>query len=218
MRSSRLPVAVAVFLAVSIGARASSPPRGSGPPPALQRLESAAEDVGDAAARHDWSKAQSIARSAEQDLRSLARQLGPAAGAARRDLQAVQRALRSRQSLEAQFAANALSRDVVGLYTGYQTAIPLDVMRLDVLLRQVQLEATAGSRARASAALKEAQGAWAQLAPGLPRSAPAVQQFERQLQDVSAALSRVDLAATQRAAAAALEGVDGLESLYDPGG
>lgn len=209
-----LPLILALAAGAPSLARATATPDpATRPPPALQRLESSAEDMGDAAASGGWSKAQAIVQRATQDVRSLSRRLGAAAlSGASRDLQAALRAVRARRGLEAQFAANALSRDVVELYADYRTTVPLDVMRLDVLLRQVQLETRAGNDPQASAALNEAQAAWARLLPTLPSGAPAVARFEGELQEVAASMG--DARATTRATDAALEGVDGLETLY----
>ncbi len=190
--------------------------RGRPPPSALERLESGAEDAGDAAAKRDWAKADAILRRAQKDLGVLATDIGnERLAAARRDLDRTRYAIASRSGLEAQFAANALSRDVVGLFAGYRTAVPLDVMRLDVGLRQVQLEAEAGSTVRASASAREASKVWSRLRPSLPQpGAPAARRFDREMRDVVAATSQGDAGRTSTAAGAALEGVDGLEGLY----
>lgn len=214
-------LAVIVVLASALLARAGMGSESHGtkdrpPPRALQRLESAAEDAGDAAAKRDWAKADAIARGAQRDLDALARKVGrePVA-AARRAAEAMRKAIAARSTLDAQFAANALSRDVVGLFAAYRTVIPLDVMRLDVLLRQVQLEAEAGSPARASASAQDASKAWSRVRASLPQpGAPAARRFEREMRDVLAATSQGDAATTSSAASAALEGVDGLEGLY----
>lgn len=182
------------------------------PPSALDRLESAAEDLGDAAARGGWREAESIGRAAARDVRSLARRLGaPALSGASRHLAAARAAVRARRELAARFAANALSGEVVGLYARYRTAVPLDVMRLDVQLREVQLEARAGDPGRVRAAVEQVEATWRRLAPTLPPGAPAVVRFAREVRDVAASAGGVQ--ATVRATDAALEGVDGLEAL-----
>ena len=104
----------------------------------------------------------------------------------------------------------------MGLYAGYRTAIPLDVMRLDVLLRQVQLEAKASNEPQARVAFNEVQGVWSRLSSRLSAT-PAVESFQRELQLIHRTTAQGSTSATARAAARALEGVDDLEKLFAVG-
>jgi hypothetical protein len=187
-----------------------------GVPPALERLESAAEDIGDAVANGKWARANTLIQAAARDLDAVPQKVGGALLQAHSHLDETRKAIESRRSLDAQFAANALSGDVVDLYTGYQPVVPIEVMRLDVLLRRVQLVGLAGRPKDASAPLRETRTLWLQLHGQAPlASTPAALRFEGELNVVEQASGADDAEKLARAAGAALEGVDALEKEYE---
>ncbi len=187
-----------------------------GVPPALERLESAAEDIGDAVANGQWEKANTLVQAAARDLDAVPQKEGSAVLHARGHLDEARKAIESRRSLDAQFAANALSGDVLDLYAGYQPVVPIEVMRLDVLLRRVQLVGLAGRPKDASAPLRETRTIWVQLRDQAPlASTPAARRFEGELDAVEQASGAKDAKKLARAAGAALEGVDALEKEYE---
>lgn len=187
-------------------------------PPSLEHLESAAEDIGDAVAAGNWPKATRLVGAAERDLDALAE--GTRAGdvaQARSHLDETRKAVESRRPIEAQFAANAVSGDVVDLFGKYQPIVPVEVMRLDVLLRRVQLEGLARTPARAASPLKEARRLWTKLEGHPPlQGTPAARRFDRELMAVEAASAAENPSSLEQTAGVALEGVDRLEQVFAP--
>ena len=187
-------------------------------PASLEHLESAAEDIGDAVAAGNWPKATKLVGAATRDLDALGE--GARAGdvaQARGHLDETRKAVESRRPIEAQFAANALSGDVVDLFVNYQPIVPVEVMRLDVLLRRVQIEGLARTPARAANPLKEARRLWTKLEGQPPlQGTPMARRFDRELAAVEAAAAVENPSSLEQTAGVALEGVDGIERVFAP--
>jgi len=186
-------------------------------PGPLVLLESVAEDIGDEAAKGNWSKAATLVDKASKNLSAVGPRVNNAiVERARGHLAEAKKAIEGRRSLEAQLAANELSADVVEIFNGYHPIVPVDVMRLDVLLRRVQLEGLANAPERATAPLDQARATWTRLrAQPLLRETPAARSFEHQLRQVEKAASRGDPKSLAQTAEAALEGVDALEHVFE---
>lgn len=185
-------------------------------PPELTRLESAAEDIGDDVAQGRTGKARQLSFGASRDLDALASVIAPAlVAAARMHLATTRTAIESRRPLDAQFAANELASDVVDMFSSYRPVVPVEVMRLDVLLRRAQLEGQANLPMRAESPLQQTQAIWTALRNHAPLAGTsAARRFDREIVAVHSAVAAGDAKALRRNAGVALEAVDALERVY----
>jgi hypothetical protein len=177
-------------------------------PRPLVQLESATEDLGDAAEHGHWRRAQELLAASRRDPHQLQ---GTAAdptalGALEADLTQAAGALARHDRWGAARAANLASAEVVKLYRPHHPAVPIEVMQLDGLT-QVPTHATA--------AVDQAISLWKELrkAPPLYQT-PTAKRFDAQLAGVDDALRAADAHALARAAGQALEGVDALERAF----
>jgi hypothetical protein len=113
-------------------------------------------------------------------------------------------------------AANDLSAAVVDLFTVYHPATPTDLGWLDVLGRQVILDADAGDYPSAMESVANISAIWARLKPVIlaQDGSDVVAQFESSLEQQQAALDKEDAAALKEVANSALELVDVMEKLF----
>jgi hypothetical protein len=185
-------------------------------PRPLVTLESAAEDLGEAAQDGHWQRATQLlarAQSAERRLEGHA-EAAPLA-ALSRSLADAKAALDRHDRWAAAFAANRASAAVVALYAPLHPNPPVDVMTLDVVLRTVQLDALTGAVPGAADPLGKAEAAWSRLEAAAPLQHAAITPaFERQLAEVRAAQRANDGRRLAAAAGRALEGVDRLEDAF----
>ncbi len=186
-------------------------------PAALVKLEHVAEALDDAVVGHDWVKVAALEREGERALGEQPR-MAPASAhaAATRALADAQTATQHRQALATRRAANRLAAAVVGFYEPFRPTVPTSVMQLDVMLRQIDLAAVSGDLAEARTAFSQTMAIWTPMSTGPPiAGSRAAQTFVRQLADVQRAVASGRLKATERSAVKALEGVDGLEKVYE---
>ena len=113
-------------------------------------------------------------------------------------------------------ASNDISAVVVDLFDLYQPAIPANVGRLDVLERQVVLDAAADNFTGVSADLAEINQVWETLKPSVVAhdGQEAAGQFEASLSNQASALQTKDTSTLTYEAMNALELVDVMEQLY----
>lgn len=113
-------------------------------------------------------------------------------------------------------AANDLSAAVADVSTVYASAMPADLGRLDVIGRQVALDAAAKRFTAAADDLARANAIWVRLKPEVlaHNGAEAAKQFEGSLSAQAAALQAQDAAALTDGANNALALVDTLENLF----
>lgn len=113
-------------------------------------------------------------------------------------------------------AANDLSAGVIDLFALYQPTIPADVGRLDVLERQVVLDAAVDDLAAAADSLAQTNAVWARLKPFALQinGAEVAAQFDASLTTQATALGAGDVASLTAEANNGLELVDALEGLY----
>lgn len=187
-------------------------------PAPLAALESTAEDLDEAAAVEDWKKVEELLKSAGAATAKVtaAHASHPAAPELKKALAAVRAAAKKKEGLATRRAANRLAAVVIDFYLGYQTRVPADVMRLDVLLKAIELCAVGGKPGDAAASLAQLQAAWKRLAGKAPvDGSPAKEAMEEHLAQIGEAIEAKDAKEIELAATLALEGVDELEKLFE---
>lgn len=190
---------------------------GDAPVPAdLTTLERVAEEIDDAVANGEWAEAQDLETKAERALNSLRIERSAAKQRAVKALNEARAATHARAALRTRLAANRLAWAVVDLYEPLRPNVPTSVMRLDVLLRTVDLAALGSQAGEARRALGKVNAIWKSLAVKPPLAGSHPQRiFNKQLAHVKHALDAGDFTALHEAAVAALEGVDWLEKRYE---
>ncbi|GEJ56059.1 hypothetical protein AMYX_08000 [Anaeromyxobacter diazotrophicus] len=188
-------------------------------PRPLSVLEQVAEAIDDAAVAQDWARVVALEERGGQALGAKALvTTSHAHAAATNALAEAKAATERRDALATRRAANRLAAAVVEFYDPLHPTVPTSVMRLDVLLRQLDLASEAGEANGARAALKATTSIWKTLRANAPvHGKTAAATFEHDLGAVRRALDAGDLQATAQAAVMALEGVDGLEKLFGAG-
>jgi hypothetical protein len=112
-------------------------------------------------------------------------------------------------------AANDLNAAVVELIALYHPPTPIDLDRLDVLERQVVLDAQAGDFTAVEASLAKINAAWQNLKPSLPaKGADLAAQFESGLLEQSNASNAKNATALADEAIHCLEFINGMRTLY----
>ena len=188
-------------------------------PKPLARLESATEDLGDAAQHGQWRRAGALLRGSRRDVQTLRKTPADPAtlDALQADLELAAAALAQHDRWGAARAANLASSEVVALYRPHHPAVPIEVMQLDVLLREAQLDGLTLVPAQATAAVDQAISVWKRLRKVPPLyETPTAKRFDAQLAAVDRALRAADAQALAKAAGQALEGVDALERVFPP--
>jgi hypothetical protein len=185
-------------------------------PPALSTLEHVAEAIDDAVENHDWVKVRGLVRDGESALAKLPGTQVQAGHDAMKALAEAKEGARLLEPMATRRAANRLAAAVVAMYEPFHPLLPTSVMRLDVLLREIQLAAIAGDLAEARPALEKASAIWASIATRPPlQGTHAARAFDLQLQDLGRAVAAGRTQPVERAAHAALEGVDAIEVLFE---
>jgi hypothetical protein len=120
------------------------------------------------------------------------------------------------QPAEVMQAANDLSAGVVELYGLYDTGRPVSIGRLDVIGRQIVLDADAKDAGGVSDEIAKAKGEWSAIEADIEgHDGQEVATHTNQLLDaMTAAAASGDLATARAKATELLEVVDDMESLY----
>jgi hypothetical protein len=200
-----VPIAAAVWMT------ASAPV-----PPALVTLERVADEIDAAAAAGSWSTVERLEAQGEQALGALHGDGSPGLlDRARAALADAETATQARSTLPTRLAANRLASAVVELYAPHHPEVPTSVMRLDVLLRAVDLAALAGMPASARPPLDEACAIWGRIGSEPPLvGSRARASFERHLANLRRAVDAGDVSGIQRSALAALDEIHGVGDVY----
>ena len=187
---------------------------GSQVPAPLATLERVAEDIDDAVVAGDWTKVERL----EVEGRRAVHRLETDGAASHRAAEALDRAraaTRARDALGTRVAANTLADAVVDLFEPLKPSVPISVMRLDVLLRTVDLAAIAARPGEARVAIDRVWAIWNGLAAKAPvAGSPVEGSFNTQLAAIERTAKDNDFLALHSAAAAALDGVDELEARF----
>lgn len=187
MRSALVPLLGALVLAAWPRAGTCAL---EAPPPELVELEGVARHLGESGALGDWYRARWLVGRADRAIAALAAPLGAKrTRALRRRLGSIRAAVTAQRPRGTQVAALKLSEDLVEILPGYRTRVPVDVRRLDILLRKTRLDADAGSYGRARARFREAGALWSRVRGALPREGtPAEQNFQHAMREVDRSL------------------------------
>ena len=191
-------------------------------PLALPAIESAAEDVYDAAngaVKGDagrWAKVDKLLDTVRKAAAALSA-AGPSP-----ELEQVNHAVAElrlvvgkRDALATQMASNRLALKVADLYANYQAPVPVDLKRLDALLRSIELSARARDASEQAALAERAGLLWLDLSKTKPiAGTKAKEQLDAQMSAVTAAVNARDAAGLGKAVGQALEGVDAVERLF----
>jgi hypothetical protein len=191
-------------------------------PEPLSTMEVQAEDIIDVAPGGNWASvtADVVAISAAwQAYRTQAasdKVPQPFQAALTVALDRLQRASAAENAAGAMQAANDLSAAVVDLFTVYRPATPTDLGWLDVLERQVVLDAAANNFNAAADSLAKTNAVWARLKPVIlaHHGSDAATQFENSLATQEKALNPKNASALTTGANNGLALVDALEMLF----
>jgi hypothetical protein len=187
-------------------------------PSALSTLEHVADAIDDAVENHDWVKIRGLVRDGESALATLPGTPAQAGHDATKALAEAKEGARLREPLATRRAANRLAVAVIAMYEPFPPLVPTSVLRLDVLLREIQLAAVAGDLAEGRPALEKAAAIWASISTRPPlQGTGAARAFGLLLADLGRSVAAGGTPPIERAAHAALEGVDAIEVLFERG-
>ena len=213
--------ALAAFLLLPVGVgksvAAPQPPKSAA---AWLAVDEAAEDLQDHLLAGSWSKADAGVSVLQRALRLAA---GTVTGGVARgvvvgsapDVVTLVSSVAQRDTLAAERAANAIDRRVLDVLALVAPRPPFDVRILDVAGRDLLYSAHAADWPAADRALREWHEHYARLAPRVAgRNAKMARQVARHLGAAQRAVAAHRATAAAPAAAALLEDVDAVESLY----
>jgi hypothetical protein len=191
-------------------------------PEPLSTIEVQAEDIMDVAPGGNWASvtadvaAVSAAWQAYQTQAASDQAPQPFQQALTAALDRLQRASAAKNAAGAMQAANDLSAAVVDLFAVYRPATPTDLGWLDVLERQVVLDAAANNFNAAADSLAKTNAVWARLKPVIlaHHGSDAATQFENSLATQEKALNPKNASALTTGANNGLALVDALEMLF----
>ena len=228
----RAPVAILLATVAACASNESSPrpPMSAGPsarpavPTALESLESALEDVGEAARAKEWAKARQLLRRV-QDSWSSSRSRAVADGASGRSVASIDpliehlaREIASQNSKAAESNANAICGAIAELFDLYANVVPVDVLRLDVAFRRAQIGAEYSEWSEVAGGLSDARTTWLRLRSGplaIRSSGEATRQsIESVIARLARALDEKSAGAVETSASEGLELVDDLERAF----
>jgi hypothetical protein len=211
---------IVVILLTACGVKTPSNP--GVVPNALKTIEADAEDIIDFAPGGDWDKigtdVTNIANAwkvyqpqAEKD--GASQEIQDAMTSAVTQLETASTAKDSSGTMQ---ASNDVSGAVVELFALYDSTIPVDIGRLDVLERQVILDVAANDYSAAVTSLDKTKSVWEKVKPSVleHKGQEVAADFEASLAQQESALDVKDEAALTSEAKNALEIVDALEGLY----
>jgi hypothetical protein len=201
-------------------------------PNAIDALESAAEDCGEAVRAKDWSRAERLAmklRRGWPEAKSDADAHGGATMAQRAIEDAIGKLamdVAAHASQAAQVDANAVSLSIADLFELYAPAVPPEVLRLDARFRGLQIDADFASWGTAASDAGSLAASWQRVKPlvasaapkraGVKGAATLVADMDGTIDALSAALKNEDGAGAAEQAERGLDLVDVVESVLGP--
>ena len=190
-------------------------------PEPLATLEAQAEDIMDVAPGGSWEHvtadvAAMVNAWQAYQTRAADEAPQPFRGALTAALDRLQKASAAKAAAGTLQAANDVSAAVADLFTVYRPATPTDLGRLDVLERQVVLDAGAKDSAAIADSLAKINAIWTRLKPVIlaHNGSTAATQFENSLATQQKALDAGELSALTAEANDGLELIDVLERLF----
>jgi hypothetical protein len=185
-------------------------------------VEAQAEDIIDFVPGGNWSKVNADISTIEKAWSAYQPQA--AKDGATQDMQAsfsqalsrLKSASTSQDALGTLQAANDLSAAVVDLFDLYQSVVPTEIGRLDVLERQIILDIEKQDSGAANATLAKIKTVWEQVKPSVLShdGKDEAAQFDQSLATQAQALEAKDATALTSEARNGLEIVDALEQVY----
>jgi hypothetical protein len=217
-------LAIATLLTACTGTPFSTDngPASDGVPKPLHRIEASAEAIIDLAPAGSWDQVGEKLTTITTAWNVYQPQAA-AAGASQIHEQALSSALdRLRTAAAAKDAAitrqaaNDLGAAVLDLFALYNPSTPADIGRLDVLERQIALDAAANNFTAAAASFAKTKATWEHLKPSIlsHNGKSVVEKFESSLAIQASSLQAQDIAALTSEVNVGLELVDELEKLY----
>lgn len=183
-------------------------------PDSLTAIEAQAEDIIDLVPQSAWANVQADVATIETAWKDFQKQADDATFD--KALAALKAAATAKDALATLQAANDVSAGVIEMMTQYDSAVPADIGRLDVAIRQVIFDTAKKDSAAAKRNFAHVQALWNEVKPAvLTHDCKKVaEQFEQNLAQQSHALEANDSAALTREAKAGLEIVDALEKVF----
>lgn len=191
-------------------------------PASLESIEGAAEDIIDVVPNADWKQVRSDVDGVLRDWRTYR---GTAVDDGAPDalvasfetaLEQLRNASGARQAQETMQASNDLSAATVELYGLYNPAVPIDIGWLDVIGRQVVLDASANDLSAAGQTVGEMQTTWDQVRQSVidHNGSDVAAQMDATMVSLTKALTDQDGEALTVQAKIELEVVDAMEGLF----
>lgn len=209
------------------------PPRVSGSPGArpavpatLESFESAAEDIGEAARAKDWSKAGLLLQAGRvswSNIRSRVQADGAPSGSVSLIDASMHRLavdIVSNDAKAAESDANTVGGAIAELFALYSSAVPVDVLRLDVAFRRAQIGAEYEDWPEVAGGLSDVRTVWLRLRSDplarirTARAASTTERMEDVIRRLAGALEQRAARAAETSAAEGLQLVDDLERLF----
>ena len=220
--NSKIIVLIAFLISLLLNACGSSANQIGVVPEDLQTIEAEAEDIIDLAPSGNWDQiAMDVTSSSGAWASYQPHAADDGASQAQQDafasaLSHLQTASESKDAAETMQAANDLSAAVVELFALYNPIIPIDIGRLDVLERQVILDAARNDFSAAMDSFAKTKEAWENVKPSIvaQNGQDVADQFENSLTIQETTLKVEDAAGLTKEAGNALEIVDAMERLY----
>jgi hypothetical protein len=188
-------------------------------PAQLDNIESAAEDIIDNIANSDWTGAQDKLAVIKTNFGELKTVLVSAAvstdiiNGLETAINGLETAAGAQKSYDARVQANQISRYVPDIMDYYTVAIPTDVGRLDYLGREIILNVENADWPSAGSNFDTANNLWNSLKSKLGNNYKNdIDIFQSNMDDLKAAIDKLDISATTDQANALLENVDVLEN------
>ena len=191
-------------------------------PNTLSTIEADAEDIIDFAPQGDWTRIPKDIAEMQSAWQLYLPQASQAAApqalqaAMNTALQQLQTAAQAQDAAATMQAANDVSAAVVELFALYDSAIPADIGRLDVLGRQILLDVAQGDWAKAEQSLAQTAAVWQRVRPSAlaQQGDKVVAAYDASLSAQAAWLKTKDREKLIDEANTGLEIVDELEGIY----
>lgn len=196
--------------------------RGKIPDPILE-IEVQAEDIFDAVPGNKWDEIAANAAAVDKIWQAYEKQATadhvplPFQEALKAAYDRLQKAAAAKDAVATRQAANDLSAATMDIYTVFGPSVPVDIGRLDVLERQVVLDASAGDFTAAADSLAKTATVWERIKPNVltRNSGPATaEKFDKVVAAQQEAINAANAAGLNDGAEQGLTLIDTLEGLF----
>jgi hypothetical protein len=188
---------------------------GESVPTSLSDAGEYGENIYDYAKARDWKNAEARLGTLKETIKSVRADVkSQGAAVARLDgnVEALDRAVSSKDRLATMREANQMTLDVANMTTAYKLNVPVEVTRLDYYGRELEVWAQAQDANKLQATAREMRREWDGLRPSIEaRSATEAKKFDALVAQVEGTRMPADYA---RVATPVLDEVDNLEKLF----